>query len=86
MGDLFRDVEWSDYTELLTYGNPPIWAQLLILIGLAFAYYLYRTITRKRAMSKGNRLIIKLLFIVAFFLILFQEQYDLRGMLDTIGL
>jgi len=85
MLELFRQIEWSDYTEVLTYGNPPIYVQLLFLVGLTIAIVLYRTISRKRELSKGNKVKYKFLFFAVAGLILFQEKFDLRGLMDTIG-
>ena len=86
MLEALKEVEWEDYIELLSYGTPPIYLQLLIFVGLSLAWYLYRIIKRKRPMSKGNQIKYKILFFVIILLILFQEKYDLRGWMDTIGL
>jgi len=86
MLESFKEIEWGDYIEIMTYGNPPVYIQLLILVGLTLAYLIWRIVTKKRPMTRGNQLKNKILFILAFFLILFQEAYDLRGMLDSIGL
>lgn len=86
MTDIFSGIEWGDYLELLNYGSPPVYMQLLILIGFAIAWFLYRTIKRVRPMSKGNKVKYKILFFVLFFLILFQEKFEIRGWMDTIGL
>ncbi len=86
MLEQFKEIEWDDYVAILSYGNPPVWLQLVIFTGLSGAYVLYRIMTRKRPMSKANKLKYKILFFVVILLILFQEEYNLRGLLDTIGL
>ncbi len=85
MLELAKEIEWSDYVEILTYGYPPVYVQLLLAIGLTFAILLYRTIARKRPMTKGNKFKNKVFFVMMIGLILFQEKLDLRGMMDTIG-
>lgn len=86
MLEMFKEIDWGDYVELLSYGTPPVYLQLLILIIGTIAWFLYRTIKRVRRMSKGNVVKYKILFVVVFFLILFQEKFDVRGWMDMIGL
>lgn len=86
MLEQIKEIAWEDYFEVLNYGNPPVYIQLLILVGLSIAIWIYRVVSGKRPLSKGIKLRNKLLFVMVFVLILFQEQYDLRSMLDTIGL
>lgn len=86
MIEMFKEIEWDDYIEILTYGTPPVYLQLLILVGFSIAWFLYRTIRRVRPMSKGNKVKYKIVFFILFFLVLFQEKLDLRGLMDMAGL
>ncbi len=86
MFEMFKEIEWDDYIQILSYGTPPIYIQLLIFVGLAAVWYVYRVVKRKRPLSKGNKVKYKIVFFLVILLILFQEAYDLRGLLETIGL
>lgn len=86
MMELLSEIDWEDYRQILMFGEPPVWMQLAILIGLTVSWWVWRVMRGKPKLTRANRLKYKILFLIAFFLILFQEQYDLRGMLDNIGL
>jgi len=85
MIEMYKTIDWDQYKEILNYGNPPVYMQMLILIGLAVFVWLWRTVKGVRPMTAGRKLKYKILFIVGFALILFQERYNLRGMIDTVS-
>ncbi len=85
MMELFNAIEWNDYVEIFSSGNPPLYVQLLIFVGLSFAWFMYRVIARKRPMSTGNKIKYKTGFFVVIGLILFQEKFEVRSWMETIG-
>ena len=84
MLEMFKEIEWSDYVEILTYNSPPVYVQILVFSSLCLAYYLYHIFSGKRRVSKGNKIKYKIMFFGVILLILFQEKYDLRGWFDLI--
>jgi len=82
--DLYKSIDWDVYKDVLTYGDPPIYVQLLVFIGLLVAIKLWRIFTKAPFLSKTNALKYKILSIFVFFAILLQEQYDLQRKIDTL--
>lgn len=86
MLEMFKEIEWGDYAEILNYGTPPVYMQMIIFVSVCLVVYLFRVFTNKRPMSKGNKTKYKIMFFVVLLLILFEEKYDLRGLMDIIGI
>jgi len=84
MIDLFNSIDWDVYKEILTYGDPPIYVQLLIFIGLVIIYRIWRYVKGAHPMTGARKYKFMFLFFFIIITILFQEHLDLRGKMDTI--
>lgn len=84
MMELINSIEWDDYKDILLAGNPPIYMQLLIFNAVIVAYFLYRKMSKTRAMTKSRARLAKFGILGFNSLILFQEKFDVRGMMDNI--
>jgi len=84
MIEQFNSINWDVYRDIFTFGDPPVYIQLLIFAGLILVYWLWRKLTQAPSLSKFKKLKYKILVFAITFAILFQEEYNLSGKIDTI--
>jgi hypothetical protein len=81
--ELINSIEWEDYKELLTSGNPPIYMLLLGFNGLIFLIWIARKLMGKKPMTKSRALLVKLGILGSNGLILVSDQIDIADMMDS---
>ena len=82
--DVYKSIDWDVYKEILMYGDPPVYVQLLVFIGLVIVFRVWRFFKGAHPMRGARKLKYMFLFFFIFFAILFQEKINLASKIDTI--
>ena len=83
MMELINSIEWEDYKELLTAGNPPIYMLLIGFNGLMLVIWIARKLMNSKPMTKGRARLTKLAILGINALIMVSDQIDVADMMDS---
>lgn len=75
MHDLFMNLRLDDVQRFLASGNPPIFVQLLIIIGLWLFIFLYQRLRTRTVIARHAGRAIRWLLIGACFAVLGEEEW-----------
>ena len=77
MLELFSEIDWTEYTDLFTYGNPPVYMQLLYFNVGVFILYILALLFSKKPQPKRTKLFLKLAYFAVNIAIIGQQQLGL---------
>jgi hypothetical protein len=80
MLDLFQSAHWSEISDFLTSGDPPLITQLLVLNTLVFLLWILRRVRGAPAMDPNVAISVQALLLFSNALILFEKPlFELLG-------
>ena len=77
MFELFDEIDWTEYTDLFTYGNPPVYMQLLYFNGAVLVLYILALLFSRETQPKRTKFLLKLAFLATNLAIIGQQQLGL---------
>ena len=84
MFELFNEIDWTEYTDLFTYGDPPVYMQLIYFNAAVLVLVIISFLFAKEPQPKRTKLLLKITWFAINMAIVGQQQLGLDRYIESL--